>query len=124
MGLVRPISRHKSTLISSFENAQYTDPLLIDLYDLQNAGVDDYRFYEQRIGDEAMMIADIGCGTGVFAMRLANLGHIVTAIEPAPEMLKVARTRHGNGKNQWLQGVAKHLPADIPRTLSRDNFST
>jgi len=99
--------------MSSFENAQYTDPLLIDLYDLQNAGVDDYRFYEQLIGDEAMVIADIGCGTGVFAMRLANLGHIVTAIEPAPEMLKVARTRHGNGKIQWLQGVAKHLPADI-----------
>jgi len=101
--------------MSSVENAQYTDPLLIDLYDLQNTGVDDYYFYEQCIGIEPMRIADIGCGTGVFAIRLANLGHMVTAIEPASEMLKVALTRQGSCSHnvQWLQGVAKQLPIDI-----------
>lgn len=99
--------------MSNAENAQYTDPRLIELYDLQNTGVDDYRFYEQLIGRKALCIADIGCGTGVFAMRLAQQGHAVVGIDPAEAMLDHAGRRDRQHQVRWLHGDASRLPAEL-----------
>ncbi|WP_137009617.1 class I SAM-dependent methyltransferase [Aquitalea aquatilis] len=98
---------HKSTV-----NALYTDPRLIAVYDVLNAGEADHLFYAERIGPESRAVVDIGCGTGVLALRLAQLGHSVTAIDPAPAMLDLARARSGAGQVCWRSGTATDLPPD------------
>lgn len=44
-------------------------------------------------GDEPLQVLDIGCGTGVISLLLAELGHDVTGVDFAPEMLKCARKK-------------------------------
>jgi len=98
--------------LADIENAQYCDPRLIGLYDVLNAGDADYLFYERLIGPGPVSVVDVGCGAGVFAVRLARLGHRVCGIDPAAAMLSVARSRDGGDLVQWLHGVARQLPAD------------
>lgn len=93
-------------------NALYTDPRLIAVYDVLNAGDADHLFYAERIGVDRRAVVDIGCGTGVLALRLAQLGHSVTGIDPAPAMLDVAWARSGVGQVCWLSGTAVDLPPD------------
>ena len=38
-------------------------------------------------------VLDVGCGTGLLAAALDSAGHAVTAIDPDPEMVELARTR-------------------------------
>ncbi|MFF3269583.1 class I SAM-dependent methyltransferase [Streptomyces chrestomyceticus] len=56
-------------------------------------------------------VADIGAGTGRDAAALAALGHEVTAVEPVPELRRVARRLHPSPAIRWL---ADSLP-DLPR---------
>ncbi|MEU7222521.1 class I SAM-dependent methyltransferase [Streptomyces chrestomyceticus] len=56
-------------------------------------------------------VADIGAGTGRDAAALAALGHEVTAVEPVPELRRVARRLHPSPAIRWL---ADSLPA-LPR---------
>lgn len=87
----------------------YADPRLVPLYDLLNAGDADHRFYEARIGAAPLKIVDLGCGTGVFAVRLARQGHTVTGVDPAAAMLDVARARPGGDLPTWVLGDAGAL---------------
>lgn len=93
-------------------DAHYNEPRLVALYDEDNAGRWDTNFYagllERR---ERGRIADVGCGTGSFAVRLAEAGHTVTGIDPAAGMLEVARSRPGGDRVTWLEGTAEDLPA-------------
>ena len=99
--------------LADIENAQYCDPRLIGLYDVLNAGDADYLFYERLIGPRPVSVVDVGCGTGVFAVRLARLGHRVCAIDPAVAMLSVARLRDGGDLVQWRHGIASQLPREM-----------
>ena len=47
----------------------------------------------ERIGDEPRRVLDVGCGTGVVSLLLAELGHDVTGVDFAPEMLERARAK-------------------------------
>lgn len=47
----------------------------------------------KRTGDEPLRALDVGCGTGVIALLLAELGHTVTGVDFAPEMLERARAK-------------------------------
>jgi FkbM family methyltransferase len=38
-------------------------------------------------------VIDIGAGTGFFALHLARLGHLVTAVEPSEEMVRIFREK-------------------------------
>ncbi|MBT9472471.1 MAG: class I SAM-dependent methyltransferase [Pseudomonadota bacterium] len=87
----------------------YADPRLVPLYDLLNGGDADHRFYEARIGAAPLKIVDLGCGTGVFAVRLARQGHTVTGVDPAAAMLDVARARPGGDLPTWVLGDAEAL---------------
>lgn len=91
-------------------DAHYNEPRLVALYDEENSGRWDTDFYAGLIGDEPRRVADVGCGTGSFAVRLAQAGHAVTGIDPAEGMLAVARTRDGGGLVTWLHGTAVDLP--------------
>ncbi|MEV5595056.1 class I SAM-dependent methyltransferase [Streptomyces sp. NPDC052496] len=53
-------------------------------------------------------VADIGAGTGRDAAALAALGHDVLAVEPVPELRRVARRLHPSPAIRWL---ADSLPA-------------
>ncbi|WP_222915686.1 class I SAM-dependent methyltransferase [Natrinema sp. SYSU A 869] len=44
-------------------------------------------------GDEPLQVLDIGCGTGVLSLLLADLGHAVTGVDVAPQMLERARAK-------------------------------
>lgn len=65
-----------------------------DAYDELNPADDDYRFY-LRLAQErgARSVVDLGCGTGTLARLLAEHGIDVLAVDPDPEMLRVARAK-------------------------------
>lgn len=44
-------------------------------------------------GDDPLRTLDVGCGTGVVSLLLAELGHAVTGVDFAPEMLERARAK-------------------------------
>lgn len=91
-------------------DAHYNEPRLVALYDENNAGRWDTDFYAGLIGDRRQRIVDIGCGTGSFAVRMAEAGHQVTGIDPARGMLDAAQARQGSELVEWLQGTAEDLP--------------
>lgn len=44
-------------------------------------------------GPDPQRVLDIGCGTGFLALRFAELGHTVTGIDLAPQMIEQARKK-------------------------------
>ena len=62
-------------------------------------------------GESTKHVLDVGCGTGVISLLLAELGHNVTGVDFAPEMIEQART---NGEQHeravtFQQGDAENL---------------
>jgi SAM-dependent methyltransferase len=94
----------------------YTDPRLVALYDTLNPRAADTDFYLALAAGKNRVI-DLGCGTGLLACELAAQGSRVTGIDPAPEMLRVARKRPGGEHVEWVEGDARALavlpPADL-----------
>jgi ubiquinone/menaquinone biosynthesis C-methylase UbiE len=60
-----------------------------------------------------LRIADIGCGTGRHALRLAAEGAIVTAVDFSKGMMEKAQAKAGANKVRWLHhDVGRQLPLD------------
>jgi SAM-dependent methyltransferase len=55
-------------------------------------------------------VLDVGCGTGTFALLLADRGFEVTGIDPASGSLDVARAKPGSERVRWILGDVKALP--------------
>jgi SAM-dependent methyltransferase len=79
------------------------DPLDPDRTDL-----DLYLDLAQRCG--AKRVLDIGCGTGVFALLLADRGAEVVGVDPARAAIEVARAKPGGERVRWIHGDATALP--------------
>jgi SAM-dependent methyltransferase len=74
-------------------------------YDALNADDHDYRFYAALAHEvRARHVLDLGCGTGVLARLLASNGHAVVAIDPDPDMVRVARAKPGTERVDWRLG--------------------
>ena len=58
----------------------------------------------------ARRVLDIGCGTGTFAILLADRGFEVTGIDPALASLNVARVKPGSDRVRWIHGDSASLP--------------
>jgi len=79
------------------------DPLDPDRGDL-----DAYVRMAEELG--ARRVLDIGCGTGVFALLLADRGIEVVGVDPAEASLDVARGKPGSERVRWISGDASALP--------------
>jgi SAM-dependent methyltransferase len=88
-------------------DAHYVDPRLVRVYDPISEIRDDVGFYVRLAGQHPKSVLDLGCGTGVLASALADAGHRVTGVDPAAEMLAVARGR--DPRVAWHDGDARTL---------------
>lgn len=64
------------------------------------------------LGDlHGLRVADIGCGTGRHALRMAGAGAVVTAVDFSAGMLATARTKPGADRVKWVEhDLAARLP--------------
>lgn len=72
----------------------------------------------ERAGVEpGMEVLEVGCGTGNAAIPAARLGARVTAIEPWPELLAIARERAADAMVEvdWVEGDPAELPFEDGR---------
>lgn len=58
----------------------------------------------------ALEVADIGCGTGTFAIELARAGASVQAIDGDPGILARARAKDTEARVTWRLGRADSIP--------------
>lgn len=64
-----------------------------------------------RVGEPTKQVLDVGCGTGTISLLLAELGHDVTGVDFAPEMLTQARRKVTESELSatFQQGDAENL---------------
>lgn len=89
-----------------FENQRLAD--VYDPLDPDRSDLDLYLGLAERFG--ARSVLDIGCGTGTFAVLLAERGIEVTGVDPANASLNVARRKPGAEKVRWIHGDATTVP--------------
>ncbi|MGW7086985.1 class I SAM-dependent methyltransferase [Streptomyces sp. NPDC054871] len=89
----------------------YENPRLAALYDPLEADRADLDVYADVARElKARQVLDVGCGTGTFALLLAERGLEVTGVEPAAASLHIARSKPGSERVRWLHGDATALP--------------
>jgi SAM-dependent methyltransferase len=90
---------------------EYGHPRLAAIYDLlypDRSDLDPYIDVVQELN--ARRVLDIGCGTGAFALLLADRGIEVIGVDPAQASIDVARAKPGSGRVRWICGDATTLP--------------
>jgi SAM-dependent methyltransferase len=89
----------------------FEDPRLAAMYDEldpDRSDLDVYRAIADELG--ARRVLDVGCGTGTFALLLADDGLDVTGVDPAIASVDVARAKPGAERVSWINGDATALP--------------
>ncbi|MDX6475863.1 MAG: hypothetical protein QOH95_1374, partial [Gaiellaceae bacterium] len=89
----------------------FEHPRLAAIYDALDADRSDLDVYvgiAEELG--ARRVLDLGCGTGTFALLLADRGFEVTGADPARASLNVARAKPGGDQVRWIHGDATSLP--------------
>ncbi|MEU3510492.1 class I SAM-dependent methyltransferase [Streptomyces longwoodensis] len=81
---------------------------IYDPLDPDRSDLDAYLRMAEEFG--ARQVLDIGCGTGVFALLLADRGIDVVGIDPAQASVDVARAKPGSERVRWICGDATALP--------------
>jgi SAM-dependent methyltransferase len=89
----------------------FEHPRLAAIYDALDADRSDLDVYVG-IAEEldARRVLDVGCGTGTFAILLAERNFEVTGVDPALASLNVARAKAGGDRVRWIHGDATSLP--------------
>ncbi|WP_030673528.1 class I SAM-dependent methyltransferase [Streptomyces cellulosae] len=81
---------------------------IYDALDPDRGDLDAYVLMTEEFG--ARRVLDIGCGTGVLALLLAERGVDVVGVDPAAASLDVARAKPGADRVRWIHGDATALP--------------
>jgi SAM-dependent methyltransferase len=92
-------------------NEIFEHPRLAAVYDVLEASRTDlnaYLGFAERF--DAKRVLDIGCGTGVLALLLADRGIEVVGVDPARASLDVAMAKPGSERVQWICGDVTALP--------------
>ena len=91
----------------------FEHPRLTAIYDTlidpDRSDLDVYVAIADELG--ARSVLDVGCGTGTFALMLADRGFDVTGVDPAGGSLAVARAKRGADRVRWIHGDASALPS-------------
>jgi SAM-dependent methyltransferase len=86
-------------------------PRLAAIYDSLDPDRSDLDAYLEMVeAFEARRVLDIGCGTGVFALLLADREIEVVGVDPARASIDVARAKPGSERVRWICGDATDLP--------------
>ena len=92
-------------------DAAFDDPRLAAIYDALDTDRSDLDAYVAMVEEfGARSVLDLGCGTGVFALMLAERGIEVIGVEPAAASLDVARAKPGADAVTWILGDASAIP--------------
>jgi len=92
-------------------DAASDDPRLAALYDVLDPDRSDLEVYADLVTElGAGSVLDVGCGTGTFAVMLAERGLAVTGVDPAGASLDVARAKPLADRVTWIHGDATSLP--------------
>ena len=93
-------------------DAIFEHPRLTAIYDAlidpDRSDLDVYVAIADELG--AQSVLDVGCGTGTFALMLADRGFDVTGVDPAGGSLAVARAKRAADRVRWIHGDASALP--------------
>lgn len=90
----------------------FSVPRLAEVYDAldrDRGDLDGYLALLAELG--ARSVIDVGCGTGSFALLLAQAGLRVIGVDPAEASLDVARRKPNADRVQWVPADAGALPA-------------
>jgi SAM-dependent methyltransferase len=89
----------------------FAHPRLAAIYDPLDPDRSDLDAYLEMAEEfEAQRVLDIGCGTGVFALLLADREIEVVGVDPARASIDVARAKPGSERVRWICGDATDLP--------------
>ena len=89
----------------------FEHPRLAAIYDALDSDRSDLDIYVDIAAELAgKRVLDIGCGTGTFALLLAERGLEVTGVDPARASLDVARSKPGSDRVRWIDCDATCLP--------------
>jgi SAM-dependent methyltransferase len=92
-------------------DAVFDDPRLAAVYDALDPDRSDLDAYVAMIDEfGARSVLDLGCGTGVFALLLADRGIHVIGVDPARASLDAARAKPGADRVRWIHGDASAIP--------------
>lgn len=93
-------------------DGEFREPRLAAVYDALDPERSDLDQYEQIVHEQfgASSVLDIGCGTGVLALRLAARGLSVIGLDPAEAPVDVARGKPGAQTVSWHVGTTDTLP--------------
>ncbi|MFF7459661.1 class I SAM-dependent methyltransferase [Kitasatospora sp. NPDC008115] len=89
----------------------FAHPRLAAIYDPLDPDRSDLHAYldlAQQL--DARRVLDIGCGTGVFALLLADRGIEVVGVDPARASIEVAKSKPRSERVRWICGDATTLP--------------
>ena len=95
-------------------DAVFDDPRLAAVYDAldpDRSDLDPYVAMVEQFG--ARSVLDLGCGTGVFAITLAERGIQVVGVDPAGASIDVARAKPGAERVTWIHGDATAIQASM-----------
>jgi len=89
----------------------FEHPRLVGIYDALDPDRADLDAYVAVVDEfTARRVLDVGCGTGTFALVLAERDLEVTGVDPAAGSLDVARAKRGAERVSWIHGDATTLP--------------
>lgn len=89
----------------------FEHPRLVAIYDALDPDRTDLEVYVDVVRElGAKLVLDVGCGTGTFAIMLAERGLEVTGVDPAAGSLAVAHDKPGADRVRWIHGDATSLP--------------